>query len=279
MLLCAANFLFASGCRGYKPRMPPLPLSVAVITLNEEANLRRCLASLGGLAGEIVVLDSGSTDRTGDVAREFGAKFSVQDWPGHVAQKNRALQLCTRPWVLALDADEALSPELAEAIRALFSAGEPKCAGYHLNRRTFYLGSWIWHAWYPEWHLRLVHREHARWAGRDPHDRLEVDGASGRLAGDLLHYSYRDLRDHFERTIRYARISAERLHEEGRRARWHHLACSPWAGFARRLIGKQGFRDGWRGWVIAGTTMFSVFAKYAFLMERQRVKRDDVPRR
>lgn len=247
-----------------------LPLSVAIITLNEEANLERTLASLGGVAAEIVVVDSGSTDRTVEIAESHGAHVLHRDWPGHVAQKNRALEACSQPWVLALDADEPLSPELAEAIRGLFAQGEPALAGYWVNRRTWYLGDWLWHAWYPEWRLRLVRRERARWQGQDPHDYLTVDGKTGRLRGDLLHYSYEGVDDHFRRTIQYARISANALIADGKRFRWHKLLFSPWFRLLQSLVVKQAWRDGWRGWVIAYSSMLAGVLKYAFMLEHER---------
>jgi glycosyltransferase involved in cell wall biosynthesis len=254
----------------------PLPLSVSIITLNEQTNLRRCLESVRDLATETVVIDSGSTDGTGAVAQEYGARFEFAPWPGHVAQKNRALQRCSQPWVLCLDADEALSPELRESIRGLFVAGEPSGGGYWLNRRTFYLGEWIWHAWYPEWRLRLVRRDRATWAGLDPHDKLEVvGGATARLPGDLLHYSFRDLDDHLKRTIHYARIMAGSHASTGRRFHWHQLLLSPAVGFAKHLVLKQGWRDGWRGWLISGVCAVGVFAKYAYLLERERAPQAD----
>lgn len=253
----------------------PLPLSVAVITLNEEARLPACLTSVRPLAAEIVIVDSGSTDGTERVAKAFGAKFQIEPWRGHVAQKNLAWAACSQPWVLGLDADEVVSAELAVSLRAVFAAATPAVDGYWINRRTFYLGRWIRHAWYPEWHLRLARREKARWTGLDPHDRLEVDGPTARLKGDLLHYSYRDLQDHFQRTICYARTSARSLAQQGRRCRWYHLALSPWLALAKRLIVKQGFRDGFRGWIIAYATFFGVLAKYAFLLENQMQEKPD----
>ncbi|MBE3135213.1 MAG: glycosyltransferase family 2 protein, partial [Acidobacteria bacterium] len=186
-----------------------LPLSAAIITLNEETNLRRCLASLQGLVSEIVILDSGSTDRTAEIARDYGARFEFQAWPGHVAQKNTLLSRASRTWALCVDADEEVSPELAASIRELFARGEPELDGYWVNRFNFYLGDWIRHAWYPEWRLRLVRVSCALWRGADPHDRLEVPGTTTRLGGHLHHYSYADLQDHFQRLIRYARIAAE----------------------------------------------------------------------
>ena len=246
---------------------PPLPLSVSVITLNEEANLRRCLESVRGLASEIVVLDSGSTDKTGEIARSLGAVFDFASWPGHVEQKNRALQRCAQPWVLGLDADEALTPELAESIRAAFGRAEPAVNGFWLNRRTLYLGEWIRHAWYPEWRLRLVRRQKARWTGLDPHDKLEVEGPTERLRGDLEHYSFRDFEDHFSRSIKYARIMSRSLAARGKQFHWYDLLLSPWAAFFKHLVLKQGWRDGWRGWLISGVKAAEVFAKYAFLLE------------
>lgn len=245
-----------------------LPLSVAVITLNEEKNLARCLESIREMAQEIVVIDSGSTDATAQIAEKFGAKFEFQKWPGHVAQKNIALQRCSQPWVLALDADEVVSPELAQSIRELLSA-ECRETGFSINRRTQYLGEWIWHSWYPEWRLRLVRRSQAQWTGRDPHDKLEVQGETGTLKGDLLHFSYPTLQDHLQRTMRYAQISARELHEAGQRARWYHFIFSPPSTFLKKILLRHGWRDGWRGWIIAFATCFGVFAKYAFLLEMQ----------
>lgn len=254
----------------------PLPLSVAIITLNEERNLARCLESVRGLAAEIVVVDSSSTDRTGEIARQFGAAFEFNAWPGHVAQKNVALRRCRQPWTLSLDADEALSPELIQSLRQLFATGEPKADGYWANRRTFYLGRWIWHAWYPEWRLRLARRDKAEWRGLDPHDRLEVSGATARLDGDLLHYPFRDLQDHLHSTIKHARTMAESYAREGRRFHWQHLLFSPWVAFVKRLVIKHGWRDGWRGWLIASVKAVNVFAKYAFLLENERTKDDKI---
>ncbi len=249
----------------------PLPLSVAVVTLNEEADLPRCLGSVRELAAEILVLDSGSTDRTAEIARGFGARFETQPWAGFVAQKTRAFGFCTQRWVLNLDADEVISPELAASLRQLFSDGEPAQAGFEINRRTFYLGDWIRHAWNPDWVLRLARRDGARWTGHDPHAHLEVAGATGRLTGDLLHYSYRNLEDHLTRTIHYARVGASRHESEGRPLRWHHLVVSPWAAFIKKMIFKSAWRDGWRGWIISVVTMYGVFAKHAFRLERKLV--------
>jgi glycosyltransferase involved in cell wall biosynthesis len=247
-----------------------LPISVAVVTLNEEANLRRCLESVRELVSEVVVMDSGSTDRTQEIAREFGAVFVSSPWTGFAAQKNKCAEKCSQPWILFLDADEALTPELAASIRKAFAQGDPKVDGFWVNRRTFYLGQWIWHSWYPEWILRLVRRDQARWSGLEPHAFLEEPGELAKLEGDLLHYSFRDLQDHFQRTIKYARIMAESFHARGQRFHWSKLWVSPWLSFFKHLVLRGGWRDGWRGWLIAFSKWLDVFAKYAFLLEIQR---------
>lgn len=247
-----------------------LPISIAVVTLNEEENLRRCLESARELATEIVVMDSGSTDRTREVAREFGATFISASWAGFAGQKNNCAAKCSQPWILFLDADEALTPELAESIQKGFAQGDPKADGFWVNRRTFYLGEWIWHSWYPEWILRLVRRNHTQWTGLEPHAYLEARGELERLEGDLLHYSFRDLHDHLERTLKYARTMAQSLRARGQRFRWAKLLISPWLAFFKHLVLRSGWRDGWRGWLIAFSKWLDVFAKYAFLLEIER---------
>lgn len=246
-----------------------LPLSVAIITLNEERNLPRCLESIRALATEIVVIDSGSTDGTRAVAERFGAIFKVNPWPGYVAQKNVALQHCTQPWILFLDADEAVSPALVASLRQLFANGEPCENAFFCHRLNFYLGQWIRHAWYPEWRLRLARGQRARWVGLEVHEKLEVDGATGRLAGDLLHYPFGSVLDHFQSTLKYAWLAANSFERAGRTCRWYHAVFSPWLAFLKVLVMKNGWRDGWRGWVIAGAKWMNVFAKYAFLLERR----------
>lgn len=253
----------------------PLPISVSIITLNEEKNLSRCLESVRSFASEIVVIDSGSTDRTREIAEKFGAIFEVHAWQGFVAQKNIALKRCAQPWVLCLDADEAVSPELAESVRKIFENGEPRENGFFINRLNFYLGQWIRHGWNPEWRLRLVRKDGAQWSGVDPHDKLETQKPTGRLRGDLLHWSFDSVQDHLQKAIKYARIMADSYARSGRKCRWHQIIFSPWLAFFKILVLKSGWRDGWRGWVIAGAKWLNVFAKYAFLIERRWSKQNE----
>jgi len=253
--------------------MNTLPLSVSIITLNEENNLERCLQSVSDLAAEIIIIDSGSTDQTAAIAARYGAFFEYNEWPGHVAQKNYALRRCTQPWGLSVDADEALDPDLQAAIREQFANGTPPADGYYVNRKTFYLNDWIRHAWYPEWRLRLVRKELACWVGKDPHDHMKTPPKTEQLDGHLLHYSYNDLQDHLMTTIKYARIGAAAAIEKGARFKWYKLLFSPVFRFFRSLVIKQAWRDGWRGWIIAFSSMFSCFAKYAFIYEYERTRK------
>jgi glycosyltransferase involved in cell wall biosynthesis len=246
-----------------------LPLSVAIITLNEEENLPRCLESVRDLVSEIVVIDSGSTDRTREVAEKFGAIFEVHSWVGYAAQKNIALGRCSQSWVLSLDADEAVSDDLAAMLRHEFAAGEPHEDGFFVNRLNFYLGAWIHHTWYPEWRLRLARKKNAKWVGPIVHEKLQVEGMTRKLPGDLLHFPFRDFQDHLQHGIKYARTIADDGVKQGDRFHWYELIFSPWLAFFKRLLLKQGWRDGWRGWLIAFATLVYVFAKYAFVLEKK----------
>lgn len=251
----------------------PLPLSVTVITLNEERNLTRCLDSVKDIASEIVVVDSGSTDGTRSIAETHGARFVINPWPGNVAQNAYAFSLCTQPWVLSIDADEELTPELQTSISTQLTVPDPDLSGFQINRRTQYLGQWMWHIWYPEWRLRLGRRDRARWVGPDPHGRIEADRTIKRLQGDLLHYTYRDLDDQLQKNISYARSSSISSFKNGRRMHPLKLMLSPWFRFLRDLILKSGWRDGWRGVMIAYSGAFSSFLKQAYLYEAEFLER------
>jgi glycosyltransferase involved in cell wall biosynthesis len=253
-----------------------------VIACNEERNLERCLAS-ASFADDVVVLDSGSTDRTVELARARGARVFVEPFRGHVAQKNRALELAAHPWVLSLDADEEVSPQLRASIERALEGDGGGLAGYALARKTAYAGRFIEHGgWWPEWRVRLVDRAHARWGGADPHDRIVADGPVGRLDGALHHYAYRDLAHHLEKVNRYTTTMAQGLHARGVRFRAFDLLTHPPAHFFKSLVLRRGFLDGWRGFVLASIGAFYVFLKYAKLWELERAPRspdaDGAPR-
>ncbi len=229
----------------------PLTLSVAIITKNEEANLPRTLASVRW-ADEIVVVDAGSTDRTPEIARESGTKFFTREWSGFGAQKNFAIRQCTSDWVLALDADEEVSPELTQEIRALL-AGLPECLAYFLPRRNFFLGRWLRHGgYYPDPKLRLFRRGTAQFEERAVHETIRQTGPAGRLRGDLIHHAYPNLDGYIEHMNRYSTLGATQAIARGKTSRsifaflWNVLIV-PVATFKYNYFLRLGFLDGREG--------------------------------
>jgi glycosyltransferase involved in cell wall biosynthesis len=247
------------------------PVSACVIAREDEATLGRCLDSLAWADERIVVVDDRSGDATESIARKAGARVFRHRYDGNVEQKNIALDQAVHDWVLALDADEALSPGLVGPLQDFLARDDPEIEGVELNRLTFHLGRWIRHGdFHPDWQLRLFRRSRGRWEGRNPHGRVRVAGAVLRVPGDLEHYSYADLSDQVERIRAFSRIEARRLYDAGRRTRLVDLALRPPARFARAYLLKAGFRDGVPGLVIAAATAFHVFLKYALLWELER---------
>ncbi len=244
-----------------------MKISFCLITLNEEANLARCLKSCADLDDEIVIVDSGSTDGTEKIAREFGARWQQQDWPGYVAQKNLALSLAAHDWVFSLDADEELSPALREEVRALKQAGPPaEAAGFSMPRCVLYEGRWIRHGdWYPDRLVRLFRRDRARFAGGKVHERLEITGPIRALQGELHHYSFRDAADHWARCQHYARLWAETRREQGKTASPVAPYCHAAGRWLRGYLLRGGFLDGRQGWRIAAFNAREVYLKYRLL--------------
>jgi len=229
----------------------PLTLSVAIITKNEEANLARTLASIRW-AGEIVIVDSGSTDRTPEIAREFGAKFFVEDWKGFGAQKNSAIAKCSGDWVLSLDADEEVSTELAEEIRRMLQ-GQPKHQAWFLSRRNFFLGRWIRHGgYYPDPKLRLFRRGSAQFEERAVHETIRLTVPAGQLRGDLIHHAYPTLSTYIEHMDRYSSLGAELLIAKRRTSQnilsfLFNVWLIPQLTFIWNYIFRLGFLDGREG--------------------------------
>lgn len=245
------------------------PVSVTIITLNEAAHIGAAIDS-ARWADEVIVVDCGSRDDTVAIARAHGARTVERGWPGYVAQKNYAATLARNDWILSLDADERVTPALAAEIRSLL-ASEPPCAGYRVPRVTFHLGRWIRTTdFYPDLQTRLYDRRRARWQGRHVHESVVVDGATGRLQGELEHYSYRNLDDHLERIQRYSTLAARQMYESGRRAGVLDLLLHPPAAFLRNYILRRGFLDGSVGLTLSLVNAYSVFLKFARLWELQR---------
>jgi hypothetical protein len=245
----------------------PLPLSLCVITRDAAAQLADCLASVP-FAGEIVVVDSGSSDDTLEIAVRFGARVLVQAWLGFGPQKNFAVGAARHDWVLCLDADEALSPQLAASIRAAFAHGEPPAAvaGYTMARRNRFLGRWLAHGeGYPDWNLRLFDRRRARWTEDPVHENVVADGRVERIAGDLMHASAESLDAYMAKQNRYTTLQAEALHARGAHAGAAQLVGSPLVRFLRFYVLKLGFLDGIAGLVHIAIGCHNSFMKYAKL--------------
>ncbi len=246
-----------------------MKLSVCLITLNEESNLRRCLASVARVADEMVLVDSGSTDRTLEIATEFGARVISQPWLGYVGQKNFTIDQAVHEWILSIDADEEVSPGLSAEMEALKSGARnvpPRCAGFRMARCVLYEGRWIRHGdWYPDRLVRLFRKDRARFAGAKVHERLELSGEVCDLRSELFHYSFKDRADHWQRCRSYARLWAESAFEAGKRA--GPFAGSSHAAFrwVRGYLFRGGFLDGAQGWHIARMSAVEVRLKYALL--------------
>ena len=253
------------------PDQPPatvsgkLPLSLVVITRDAAPDLAECCASAPFVA-ELLVVDSGSGDDTVEVARRSGARVVVHEWLGFGPQKQFAVGCASHDWVLCLDADERVSPELAGAIDALFAAGEPTACAYAIARRNRFLGRWLAHGeGYPDWTVRLFDRRRARWSDDPVHERVIADGEIARLEGDLLHASAESLDAYVEKQNRYSSLQAAQLHARGDRAGAIRITLSPLARFVRFYVVKLGFLDGAAGFVHIAIGCFNSFMKYAKL--------------
>ena len=241
-------------------------LSVIVIARNEEQAIARCLESVR-FADELIVLDGGSTDRTVEICESRGARVvHAPDWPGFGPQKNRALSLATGDWVLSIDADEWVSPELASEIGQAVESQRGADA-YELPRLSSFCGRFIRHAgWWPDYVVRLFRRGTARFSNDAVHERLIVDGRIGRLQGLLMHESIRDLEDALGKVNRYSTESAAMLHEQGRRATLAKAILRGGWTFVRTYLLRAGFLDGREGFMVAVYAAENTFHKYLKLM-------------
>lgn len=243
-------------------------ISAVIITYNEENFIGKCLESLEGVADEIVVVDSFSTDKTEEICRKHNVKFVKHEFEGFRDQKNYAIRLASYNNILSLDADEALSDDLRESILKI--KGKWEYAGYWVNRRNYYCGKQIkFSEWYPDRQLRLFQVQHGNWGVLNIHERFLMSNgqAIGKLKGDLLHWPFISREDHREKMKKYSRIGAEEYHRTGRKASIFtpYIHCI-W-GFIRTYIVKGGIFDGRDGYVICSLYAGSAFKKYKMLRQ------------
>ena len=244
-------------------------LSAAIITFNEEKNICRCLESVRWM-DELIVVDSFSTDHTVELARQYTDKVVQRQWPGHVLQKQFALEQATGDWIISLDADEELSPEAAAEIKSVLAAAPADVNGYSFPRQSFYLGRWIKHGgWYPDRKVRLVRRGHARWGGEDPHDKLVADGQTRDLRETSVIMSTATSATSCGRLTAFPALPRELWFAKGRRAGGRH-DLQDYGKFFDTYVWKLGMLDGMPGLIISVISSYYVFLKYAKLWELQK---------
>lgn len=248
-----------------------LPISVCIISGAEAHRIGRALTSVAGWTSEILVLlNEEISDGTDKIAEKHGAKVFREPWKGHIAQKNSAQAKASQPWILGLDADEAVSPALRAEIELLFAnpASAPQHVAYRFPRCTYYCERWIRHGdWYPDRQTRLWRRGYAHWAGMDPHDRLEVGGSVGRLRSDLHHFTNESINRHVQKIIPFSDEFVRQHIAAGKTASAFDLAIRPLWRFVRAYFFRLGFLDGWPGYYIACLNAFSSVTRYAKLRE------------
>ena len=246
------------------------PLSAVLITRNAASVLEPCLESLA-FADEIVIVDSGSSDRTAEIARERGARLVPKEWLGYGRQKQFAVEQAKHDWVLCVDADERVSPELAASIAAAMAA--PVSPVYRMPRRNRFLGRWLSHGeGYPDWSPRLFNRQNARWSDDLVHEKVLFAVTPGTLRGDLMHDSSDDLSAYLERQNRYTTLAARQAFEQGRSAGVFHLLCSPVVRFIKFYVLRLGFLDGVPGLLHISIGCMNSYMKYAKLIELHRAE-------
>lgn len=248
-------------------------ISATIIALNEEKDLPRCLQSLK-FCDEIILVDSGSTDKTAEIAKSYGAKVLQEAWRGYGQQKNFAMSHSTHEWVLNLDADEEVTESLRNEILREISSENPSTA-YAIARKTFYLGKWIrFGGWYPNYVTRLALKSKSRWTEPNVHEELKTnDGLMPkRLSNPMHHYTFTDISDQIRTNLKYARQGAHDLFEKGRPASILKLIFKPIGKFFETYILKRGCLDGLAGFIISVNAAHSVFMKYSFLIELHREK-------
>jgi glycosyltransferase involved in cell wall biosynthesis len=244
-------------------------ISVTIITKNEAENIRDCLDSVRW-ADEVVVVDSGSTDGTLEIARQWGARVFQEEWKGYAAQKNSAIDKTRNEWILSLDADERVPAALQREIENRLAAAPP-VDGFYIARKNFFSGRWIRTCgWYPDYNLRLFRKNRGRFQERAVHEKVEMEGRTENFKTPLIHRTYRSLSDFLQRLDRYSTLAAQQMQREGRKVRHRDLLLRPPLTFLHLYILRAGFLEGTKGFLLSRLYSFYTFAKYAKLKEMQR---------
>lgn len=248
-------------------------ISAVIITKNEEANLPRCLDSVK-FVNELIIIDSDSTDRTIEIAESYGAKVYRPEWKGFGPAKQEGVDRASCEWILSIDADEEVPAELADEIQAIVN-DERALNGYYMPRKTQFLGRWIKHCgWYPDYILRLFKKSTGRFDGAVVHEKVIVEGETGYLRHDLLHYSYPSLEQYLKKSNLYTTLGAKSAYDRGKRSRLFDTTIRPAASFVAHYVGRQGFLDGWAGFVLSVLSAVAVLNKYSKLRELERKEKD-----
>jgi len=246
-------------------------LSGVLISYNEEEKIETALSSMKGICDEIVVVDSHSTDTTTQICRRFTDRVHERPWHGYRDQKQYATDLASHDWVLSLDADEELSPELQEELLKWKGESDSNCDGYMISRVAYFMGRWIKHtSWYPDWQLRLFKRSSGRWKGGRVHEGFKLRGPVGKFAGQLNHYTYASISEYLEQLEKFSSLAAQDYNEGGKKARIRHLVVEPPLVFFKNYLLRSGFLDGIPGLVVSILAAASTFFKYLKLWEIQR---------
>lgn len=250
--------------------MTHIPVSVTIITYNEESNLSRALSSVQW-ADEVVVVDSGSTDRTKEIAEKFNnvsVRFIHHPWSGYGQQKNFAQKQAKNDWVLNIDADEEVSPELAQEIKEKLNRNGSEVKGFSFPRKTYFLGRWIkFGGWYPNYLVRLVDKRHAAWTEPNVHETLKVDGNVGSITSALTHYSFPTIATQIQTNLRFSYLGSRDLIQRNADVSVYQLVTKPIGKFLETYLIKRGFLDGLRGFIISVNAAYSMFLKYAYALE------------
>ncbi len=251
-----------------------IPLSVAIITKNEEDKLPDCLKSVS-FADDIVVVDSGSTDKTVEIARSFGCRVFIEDWKGYGPQKNSAVQKCKNEWALILDADERIPEETKDVIAEIIGNTNSADA-YSFPRKNFFHGKWIKHGgWWPDEVIRLFRKDRGKISNRNVHEAVEVNGATKRLQTPILHYPIKNIEEILKKINSYSSLGAKDLHQTGQTSSIIKATTHSLSAFVKTYFLKQGFRDGKEGLIIAFSGAVNTFYKYVKLMELNNPVRKD----